>query len=81
MKESHIFIVLFLRKFSLYKFVNDFILYIGYQSFHLNGNKVINVYNVIAKKPNKNPIIFPTAVILPWYKLLASGINSPRNNI
>ncbi len=34
-----------------------------------------------AKIPIKKPNIFPTAVILPWYSLLDSGINSPRDNI
>ena len=27
--------------------------------------------------PSKKPAMFPTAVILPWYRLFDSGTNSP----
>ena len=54
------------------------------QEFFLFSFFVISltiVYIIIANIPIKNPIIFPTPVILPWYSLFASGVNSPRNYI
>lgn len=53
--------------------INSFILYdyVG----HKFGNW--GFYKLIANIPIKNPTIFPIAVILPWYSLFDSGINSP----